>query len=149
MWPEHGALTRRLLAALATCPWRQHCDCERSAKCEVRSAKCEVRSAKCEVRSAKCEVRRARGQGPAKKKKKKSTPCRRRAPQPPIPNPPPPIHSLNPRPTHPPTDFFLLTFFLVRFRAFLGKGSSKTPQKCFCKKSTSKKNPQNPQIFRC
>jgi hypothetical protein len=39
--------------------------------------------------------------------------------------------------THPPTIrlFFFLTFFLVRFWAFLGKGSSKTPQKCFYKKS--------------
>jgi hypothetical protein len=32
-------------------------------------------------------------------------------------------------PTHPPTIrlFFFLTFFLVRFWAFLGKGSSNTP----------------------
>jgi hypothetical protein len=38
----------------------------------------------------------------------------------------PPVHLLNPRPTHPPADcFFSLTFVLVRFRAFFGKGSSK------------------------
>jgi hypothetical protein len=37
----------------------------------------------------------------------------------------PPVHLLNLRPTHPPSDFFFfLTFFLVRFWAFLGKGSS-------------------------
>jgi hypothetical protein len=36
--------------------------------------------------------------------------------------------------THPPT----CRFFYVRFGAFLGKGSSKTPQKHFCKKALSK-----------
>jgi hypothetical protein len=40
----------------------------------------------------------------------------------------PPVHLLNLRPTHPPPDFFFLDFFLVRFWAFLGKGSSETPQ---------------------
>jgi hypothetical protein len=35
-----------------------------------------------------------------------------------------------------------LAFFLVRFWAFLGKGSSKTPQKYFCKKSMSKTFPE-------
>jgi hypothetical protein len=48
-------------------------------------------------------------------------------------------------PTHQPT-FFFLAFFLVlvrfRFRAFLGKGSSKTPLKYFCKKSMSKTFPK-------
>jgi hypothetical protein len=39
----------------------------------------------------------------------------------------PPVHLLNPRPTHAPSDIFFLDFFLVRFWAFLGKGSSKTP----------------------
>jgi hypothetical protein len=33
---------------------------------------------------------------------------------------------------------FPLAFFLVRFWAFLGKGSSKTPQKYVCEKSMSK-----------
>jgi hypothetical protein len=48
--------------------------------------------------------------------------------------------TLTKSPTHPPTIrlFFFLDFFLVRFWAFLGKGSSKTPQKYFCKKSMSK-----------
>jgi hypothetical protein len=41
----------------------------------------------------------------------------------------PPVHLLNLRPTHPPADFFFFWFFFVRFRAFLGKGSSKTPYK--------------------
>jgi hypothetical protein len=53
---------------------------------------------------------------------------------------PPPVYLLNPRSTHPPADFFFLGIFLVRFRAFLGKGSSKTPYeklKYFCKKSMS------------
>jgi hypothetical protein len=59
----------------------------------------------------------------------------------------PPVHLLNPRPTHPPSDFFLLAFFLVRFWAFLGKGSSKTPQKCFCKKSMSKTFPKISILF--
>jgi hypothetical protein len=45
---------------------------------------------------------------------------------------------LNLRPTHPPTDFFSLGFFLVRFWAFLGKESPKTPLKYFYKKSMSK-----------
>jgi amino acid transporter len=56
-------------------------------------------------------------------------------------DPPPCIcHLPNPRPTHPPTIrlFFPWAFFLVRFWAFLGKGSSKTPQKYFYKKSMSK-----------
>jgi hypothetical protein len=46
--------------------------------------------------------------------------------------------------THPPTPptFFFLTFYLVRFWAFLGKGSSKTPLKYFCKKSMSKTFPK-------
>jgi hypothetical protein len=35
-----------------------------------------------------------------------------------------------------------LTLFLVRFWAFLGKGSSKTPSKCFYKKSRSKALPE-------
>jgi hypothetical protein len=40
--------------------------------------------------------------------------------------------------THPPTiRHFFLDFFLVRFWDFLGKGSSKTSQKCFCSKSKS------------
>ena len=42
-----------------------------------------------------------------------------------------------PRSLHSPVAFFFL-FFLVRFWAFLGKGSSKTPQKYFCKKPMSK-----------
>jgi hypothetical protein len=43
-----------------------------------------------------------------------------------------------------------LPFFLVRFRAFLGKGSSKNTTKSFCKKSMSgKKIPKNPQKLRC
>jgi hypothetical protein len=37
----------------------------------------------------------------------------------------PPVHLLNLRPTHPPSDFFFLTFSLVRFWAFLGKGVQK------------------------
>jgi hypothetical protein len=46
--------------------------------------------------------------------------------------------------THPPTIrlFFPLELFLVRFWAFLGKGSSKIPLKCFCKKSMSKTFPK-------
>jgi hypothetical protein len=40
-------------------------------------------------------------------------------------------------PTYLPADFFV-DFFLVCFWAFLGKGSSKTPQTYFCKKSMSK-----------
>jgi hypothetical protein len=53
--------------------------------------------------------------------------------------------------THPPADFFFpWHFVLVRFRAFLGKGSSKTPYKYFCKKSMSKTFPEkNRQKFRC
>jgi hypothetical protein len=57
----------------------------------------------------------------------------------------PPVHLLNPRSTHPPSTvstirlFFPLAFFLVRFWSFLGKGSSTTAQKCFYKKSMSKK----------
>jgi hypothetical protein len=51
------------------------------------------------------------------------------------------VHLLNPRPTHPPAGLFVLVF-LVRFWAFLGKGSSKTPQKHFCKNSMSKSFPQ-------
>jgi hypothetical protein len=47
----------------------------------------------------------------------------------------PPVHLLNPRPTHPPSD-------LVRFWAFLGKGSSKTPQTYLYKKSMSKTFPK-------
>jgi hypothetical protein len=51
----------------------------------------------------------------------------------------PSIHLLNPSPTRPPADFLFLGFyFIVRFWAFLGKGSSKTPYKYFCKKSMSK-----------
>jgi hypothetical protein len=61
----------------------------------------------------------------------------------------PPAHGLNPSPTHPTSDFFPLDF-LVRFWAFLGKASSKTPHKYFCKKSMSKTFPQNNrQKFRC
>jgi hypothetical protein len=45
-----------------------------------------------------------------------------------------PVHLLNPR-RDPPTRRL---FFLLRFGAFLGKGSSKTPLKYFCKKSMSK-----------
>jgi hypothetical protein len=41
--------------------------------------------------------------------------------------------------THPPA---IRLFFLVRFWAFLGKGSSKTPQTYFCKKSMSKTFPK-------
>jgi hypothetical protein len=40
---------------------------------------------------------------------------------------------LNPRPTHPPSDFFFLTFFLVSFWAFLGKGSQKDHGHIFAK----------------
>jgi hypothetical protein len=42
-------------------------------------------------------------------------------------------------PTRHPT-FFFLDLFFVRFSAFLGKGSSKTPLKYFCKKSTETRN---------
>jgi hypothetical protein len=38
--------------------------------------------------------------------------------------------------------FSRLFFVLSRFRVFFSDGSSKTPQKMFCKKSMSKKNPQ-------
>jgi hypothetical protein len=54
----------------------------------------------------------------------------------------PPVHLLNLRPTHPPSELFFLDFFLARFWAFLGKGSSKTPYKYFCKKSMSKTFPK-------
>jgi hypothetical protein len=53
----------------------------------------------------------------------------------------PPVQLLNPRPTPPPTQIFWV-FFLVCFWAFLGKGSSKTPYKYFCKKSMSKQFPK-------
>jgi hypothetical protein len=57
----------------------------------------------------------------------------------------PPVHgifSIPDPPTHqPPAKMFCL-FFLVRFWAFLGKGSSKTPLKYFGKKSMSKTFPQ-------
>jgi hypothetical protein len=45
----------------------------------------------------------------------------------------PPVHFLNPRPTHPPSDFFFWTFFLVRFWAFLGnrQGEFKNTTKMF------------------
>jgi hypothetical protein len=52
----------------------------------------------------------------------------------------PPVHLLYPRPTHQPT--FFLVFFIIRFWAFLGKGSSKTPRTYFCKKSMSKNFPK-------
>jgi hypothetical protein len=56
----------------------------------------------------------------------------------------PPVHLLNLRPTHPPPDFFFSWhFFLVRFWAFLGKGSSKTPQKYLYKRTMSKKKIKN------
>jgi hypothetical protein len=62
----------------------------------------------------------------------------------------PPVHLLNLRPTHPPPDFFFLDiFFKVHFWAFLGKGSSKTPQKYFYKRSMSKKIQKFRQKFRC
>jgi hypothetical protein len=50
----------------------------------------------------------------------------------------PPVHLLNPRPTHPPVEFIFLRFCSVRFWTLLGKGSSKTPLKHFCKKCMSK-----------
>jgi hypothetical protein len=47
--------------------------------------------------------------------------------------------------THPPT---IRLFFLVRFWGFIGKGSSKTPHKYFCKKSMSTAAPKtNRQKF--
>jgi hypothetical protein len=49
------------------------------------------------------------------------------------------VHLVNPRPTHPPADFFSLEF-LVRFWAFLGKGSSKTHTKN--RKKSMLKNPK-------
>jgi hypothetical protein len=52
----------------------------------------------------------------------------------------PPVHLLDPRPTHPPSDFFL-DFFLVRFWAFLGKGSSKTSLMFFAKSPCRKLSP--------
>jgi hypothetical protein len=51
-------------------------------------------------------------------------------------------------PTHHPA-FFFLTFFSVRFWAFLGKGSSKTPQKYFGKNSVSKTFPKFSKKNRC
>jgi hypothetical protein len=62
-----------------------------------------------------------------------------------------PVHLLNPKPTHPPFDFFVHDFFFpVRFWAFLGQGSAKTPLKYFCKKSMSNAfSKQNRQKFRC
>jgi hypothetical protein len=55
---------------------------------------------------------------------------------------PPPVHLLNPRPTHSPADFIQKRFFLVCFWVLLGKESSKTAYKYFCKKSMSKTFPQ-------
>jgi hypothetical protein len=52
---------------------------------------------------------------------------------------PGPPRTLTKSQTHPPT---IRIFFLVRFWAFLGKGSSKTPQKYFYKKSMSKTFPK-------
>jgi hypothetical protein len=51
-------------------------------------------------------------------------------------DPPVNLLSINPRPTHPPPSglFSPLAFLLVRFWAFLGKGSSKTPYKYFLQK---------------
>jgi hypothetical protein len=64
---------------------------------------------------------------------------RRRTEGPPKKSTDPPVHLLNPRPTHPPADFFCLDFrFLVRFWAFLGEGSSKTPHKYLQKVQLSK-----------
>jgi hypothetical protein len=57
----------------------------------------------------------------------------------------PPVHLLNPRPTHPPVDLFFL-FFLVRFRAFLGKGSTKHHNNIFAKSPCRKLFPKNRQI---
>ena len=66
----------------------------------------------------------------------------------------PPVHLLNLRPTHPPSDFFFSwLFFLVRFWAFLSKGSSKTRfkknAKSPCRKLFPRKFSENRQIFWC
>jgi hypothetical protein len=55
----------------------------------------------------------------------------------------------NPKPIHPPPDFFFLDFFLVRFWAFLGEGSSKTPQttKMFLQKVNVENFSQNNRNF--
>jgi hypothetical protein len=74
---------------------------------------------------------RCRCEGPAKKK---STD--------------PPVHLLNLRPTHPPPDFFFLTFF---FSAFLGvsrQGEFKNTTNIFLQKVHVEKN-KNRQKFRC
>jgi hypothetical protein len=61
----------------------------------------------------------------------------------------PPVHLLNLRPTHPPSDFF---FFDIFFSTFLGvsrQGKFKNTIKYFYKKSMSKKNQKFRQKFRC
>jgi hypothetical protein len=63
----------------------------------------------------------------------------------------PPVGTFAKSQTHPPTIRpFFVDFFLVRFWAFLGKGSSKTPLKYFSKKSMSKTFPiKTKKISKC
>jgi hypothetical protein len=56
----------------------------------------------------------------------------------------PPVHLLNPRPTHPPSDFL----FKYVFGRFSASGVPKQPQ-YFCKKSMSKLFQQKTTKFRC
>jgi hypothetical protein len=53
------------------------------------------------------------------------------------------VHLLNPRPTHPPSDFLLIKK-KVRCWTLLGKGSPKTPKFCFTKKVHVESFPQKP-----
>ena len=55
----------------------------------------------------------------------------------------PPVHLLNLRPTHPPSDFFFLTFFFSTFLGVSRQGEFKNTTKMFWQKVRVENFPQN------